>query len=466
MTGQRDAAEEEEASNASMPEQPPEPRPLSVVVSDDRLSATVSVQEGPAAGERELSAALSLAGVRFGIDPVAFSQLVRSLADPGFSITRQVVARGNAMEAGEDGRFESPFLEGIQPGRLRDDGTIDFHDRELLKPVAKGALIGRVEPARPGILGHFVDGSVEPPPPVKEALLELGSGVEQDTAGNVWATQAGVVVCKTPLSAAVVDSLVHEGPVDLRSGHLHMIGSLLVKGDVQSTFCAVASGDIEVQGNVDNGTIHAGGAVKIQRGIRGNAGTTVRAEGDLLAHHAEFATLYAGGLLRIGDSVHSKLNAHNIEATGKIRGGEARAELGIVVREAGSPQGAQTDFVAGEPLELPIEGALRALEQAKVVRGLRQAGGALRAAPSGPAKGGKLGRRQADLQAENLQRLAERARRRRELSEVAFIHLGLAYPGVTVRIAEKKWFIDGELRCARFSLNRETRNLQMDKAAK
>ena len=76
------------------------------------------------------------------------------------------------------------------------------------------------------------------------------------------------------------------------------------------------------------------------------------------------------------------------------------------------------------------------IERAKAVRNVRPVSRSER------AKGEKLGRVQAALQAAEIQRLAQREHRRAELTKGAFIQIGVAYPGVIVRSSENSiWLL-------------------------
>jgi hypothetical protein len=398
-----------------------------------------------------------LGGVRAGIDTEACARLARGLSDPGFEIRDEHVARGQPARQGESGRFESPYLLGAAPGHVREDGTMDFHDRELLKPIEEGTVLGQLVPAQPGSAGFLVDGTAIAPSPVKDAVLQLGPGALREPSGVVRAARSGVVLCKPPLGIDVVDHYVHEGPVNLKSGDLNMLGSLLVKGDVENTFSVYATGDVEIRGSIDNGSVYAGGNLRIHYGVRGE-GALVCAVGGLSVHHAESATLHAGLSLEIAESLHSKLTAKQVEASGKLRGGVTHAEFSIVVQEAGSVQGVATELAVGEPLELPTETAQRHLERAKAGRGVRQRSNGPRPAQD-RVKGGKQGRTRAELQEEETQRLAARSQRAQELASVAFIQARVVHPGVSLRIGHETLHIDAETRDSRFCLDRETQKL-------
>jgi hypothetical protein len=242
-----------------------------------------------------------------------------------------------------------------------------------------------------------------------------------------------------------------------------MQGSLVVKGDVERTFSVYATGDVEIRGNVDNGNVYAGGDVRVKFGVRGGDGSSVCAEGNLSVHHAEGAKLYAGRLLQIAEATHSELSAGRVEVSGKLRGGQTRAEFSIIARELGSPRSTETEVAVAEPFELPVETAQRLLERAKALRAAKTAIPS-RSRVSERPKGGKLGRVQAALGSADIERLAERAARRETLGRVAFIEFGIAHPGVSLRILDRTLILEREMRASRVRIDAETGDLRSEKA--
>ncbi|MGC4064941.1 MAG: hypothetical protein QM784_09925 [Polyangiaceae bacterium] len=131
----------------------------------------------------------------------------------------------------------------------------------------------------------------------------------------------------------------------------------------------------------------------------------------------------------------------------------------ILVKEAGAPSGVDTWLMAGEPLELPIYEAQRAIATMRSERlSMRARGGA-----GDRAKGGKVGRARAELDAAAVQRLAERARRREALIEVASIQIVIGHPGVGVRIGNAQLTLDEPTRAVRISLDPATATLRVEK---
>src|SRR5690349_24837218 len=111
---------------------------IRVVVASDAMSATLRVTQGPSAGAPELDLALALARVLVGIDEELRGQVADRLVDEQFTLDETVIARGQPPQPAEDGYFVPAFHVGIEPGHVRPDGTMDFLDRELLKPVQAG----------------------------------------------------------------------------------------------------------------------------------------------------------------------------------------------------------------------------------------------------------------------------------------------------------------------------------------
>ena len=230
---------------------------IQVTITADRLEAHSAVVSGPPAGLEELRAALSRAGVTFGIDEAACTGLAEHLADRHFEIADEPIASGVAPRLGTDGRLELRFEVGVQTGAARDDDSIDFKDRGLLKTVEQGEVIAVYTPAAAeGTEGRGVDGKGIEAAAGEDCLPTLGEGVSHDPGGELRAARAGVVQYQERSLLDVVDHHLHQGDVDLRSGHLDMNGSVTIQGAVTSELEARATADIDVKGM--NHRWHAG----------------------------------------------------------------------------------------------------------------------------------------------------------------------------------------------------------------
>ncbi len=451
-------------------------RRLTVRVAPDGMLAFVAV--GAAAGEaepassdavQELRAALLAAGVVTGIDEAALLELAGLAADPGFARADVRLAGGVAASHGRAGYVELAFEEGLAPGRVSADGHMNFFERGLLKAVAAGEIVARVFVAEGGQAGVTVDGRALPARAGAAAKLKLGAGVAIDADGVVRALQGGVVLHKPGDSLDVVGQHVHEGAVDLHTGHLDTPGSLVVKGDVERLLQARASGDLEVLGSVGGGALRAGGSIRVSGNVRGGDDARVVAEHDVTLKSCESAEVSAGRVLRVQEAVNSRLRGRQVVVTGRLRGGAAVAEHSLSVQEAGTPAGTPTVLHAGEPLELPDLADVQCAVVMQKLRRMAERGGvrdAFGARGGGRSKGGKLGRLDAAWSAEELAERAEHARRRGELERAAIVEVGTAHPGVELRIGAARLNLQEIARGMRYALDPETGQLRAQGTAR
>jgi hypothetical protein len=441
------------------PDSVPDASRISVHLSSDGLAALATVVPGPAAGRAQFEAAVATSGIVVELDLESCERLVRSIADPEFACADEVVARGQPAEPGQDAWLELSFAQGIQPGHIREDGSFDYHDRELLKPVGCGDCLGTIHPELPGRSGLTVNGTIIPAPSVRALSLQLLRGVELGADNMIRATRDGVVLHKPGQSLDVVDHHEHQGPVDLHSGNLHMKGSLVVRGEVRRPFSVSATGDVDISGSVESSCIRAGGSLVVRGGVRGGVSGALYADGDISIRHAESAVIHSGGRVSLQESVNCQVVASRIQVSGRFRGGCATAEEQIIVKEAGAQHGTDTQLIAGEPLELPISEAQRLITVQKSQRSAERMGGR----SNDRAKGGKLGRLRLDLDGVNIKRLAERAQRRLVLLETASVQVNLAHPGVCVRIGEAQLTITEPVKFTRFVLEPGSSTLQSER---
>ena len=432
---------------------------LTIRVEKDGLSAFVTIAPGPVVDRTTFDVELRSGGVVAGLDADAYESVARGLTDADYACDEVLIAVGREVQLGRDGWLELMFAEGIQAGHLREDGSLDYHDRDLLKPVEPGDILGHLHTPVAGVPGLKVDGKSVEPDPVRNVGIELRSGVATDAEGRIRATRGGVVLYVHEKLLDVVDHHVHKGAVDLHSGNLRMNGSLQVLGDVKHPFSAVASGDIDIRGTVDGSTVCAGGALRVKGGIRGATGAVVSAKGDITVVHAESAELNSGGHLRVQEAVNCQLRASAIQVSARLRGGQAIAESQISAKEAGAATGVATRLTAGEPLPSPVEEVRDRVQSLKAERMAERAFGRT----SDRGKGGKVGRVRTELDAEQVRRLAERARRREALLQTASVEIGLAHPGVSIFLGTAHVLVNEETRSTRYLFDAATSTVRVEK---
>lgn len=319
------------------------------------MQAWLRIVPGEPVGIDELRAALAAAGVVYGIDADALARLGNATHDGSFACEPIVVAQGRAMQRAHSGACALTLPVGLQPGHRLDDGSFDYRDRGLLTPVTRGQVVARCEPAVAGIDGHTVTDRVVPHETSRGGDLGFGDGLVRERGGAVVATRDGVLHEDEQHRLGIDDHYVHRGDVDLHSGHLDMRGGLTITGDVTARFDAHASGDVRIERSIARGSVYAGGTLSVKGGIVGAPRSQVLAEGDVVAEHAQGATIRCGGTLHLRrTALNCDVHAHVVRIDGIARGGWLHAELAVVVGEAGASGGTTTTLVVGAALHRPL----------------------------------------------------------------------------------------------------------------
>jgi uncharacterized protein (DUF342 family) len=435
---------------------------ISIDVSGDLMLAHIRIEVGEPLPPSAIQDALAAAAVTTGVLEETRDVLVAGVAEPSFSTEAVVIAQGRPARAGFDGNFVPAFEPGIRPGHLRQDGTMDFFDRELVKVVKAGTLVGHVSAPTPGTDGFRLDGSLLSATPGQRSDFKLGTNLTLKPSGDVVATSDGALVYNTGRSLDVVQRLMHAGDVDLRSGHLSMQGSVVVKGSIQRGFRVQTTGDLEVRGLSDGGELLAGGNVRVVGAIRGGASGSVQADGDVVARSAETVDIVASGNITLQSAVHSKLSAASITIVLRVCGGQTRAEHAIFAGEAGTPHGVETLLEAGLPRSSPND-LKRLLAMAKVERFANHRAG-LR--DDERTKGGKAARDKAELGRETIEQKLARARARNELMRTAFIEItGKVHAGTVLAIGDIRHELQQDTHGLRASFDAAARGLKIERTA-
>jgi uncharacterized protein (DUF342 family) len=282
------------------------------------------------------------------------------------------VGRGTAFVEGKDAIFEwAVQIVSNEPGKILDDGTIDFRDRNLTTVAKEGDLLGKLVPPSLGTPGMDIYGTdLQPPFPlnievITDSLIyaepeedgsmafycETGGGISSDTTLKVVKSrrQMRINIGVYPISNI-------PGDVDYSTGNIDFNGDVVIDGSVQSQFSVKATGTVTIGGYVEAGAyVTAGKDILIQRGVVGSS-TELVAGGDIMSKFIQEATVRAGGDVKVGSYI---FNA-SVRAGGQVfvpgmGEGKSRALVGglvwgakgITARSVGSPYNASTRLVVG-----------------------------------------------------------------------------------------------------------------------
>lgn len=354
----------------------------------DKMSATLTAtaaQGGAALDAGAARAALAAKGVVFGIDEAAVAAAV---AAPGTTVE---VARGQPPQAGVDGSLET-LIEVNQTRHPHEDdkGRVDFRDLGLVRSVCAGMPLLRRHPPQPGTPGRTVAGTevaATKPKDVKFPVRLQGVQVSAADAELLVAAVDGQPVLHRDGGISVEPLLVLQN-VDLASGNVDFVGTVEIKGDVQSGMKIKAGGDVIVHGILESAEVEAGGDIVVHRGIIGQkvhpmagknderktAGAHIHAQANVRAHHVENAVILAEQSVYIDEAaVQSDITAIDQVVVGKeggrkghILGGIVRATQGVTAECLGGPGTGETRVMIGvNPLLQKALDAMRAAVAAK-----------------------------------------------------------------------------------------------------
>jgi len=135
-----------------------------------------------------------------------------------------------------------------------------------------------------------------------------------------------------------------QGDVNLKTGNVMFLGTVLVLGNVEDGFVVKASGNVEVHGNVGKCELVAEGDIIVHQGITGKSGGLIQAGKNVWAKFIENAKVEAGDSVIVSDGiVNSDVTANKkIICQGKraaLVGGHYRACEEINSKTLGSPVG-------------------------------------------------------------------------------------------------------------------------------
>lgn len=286
-------------------------------------------------------------GVVFGIREEVIHRLLEEKSN-----RLTLIAEGVYPVDGEDASlqyfFETDRVR-LLPKEL-EDGRVDHRELSLVQSVQKGQVLVEKKPATPGVAGKNVLGEEVPAVAGKDVNLLAGKNV-------VWDNNRLIATCDgepTKTGNKVSVQLVHEirGNVGYKTGNIDFIGSVHIRGDVESGFIVKAGGDVVITGNVEGGNIQAEGNITINGGIIGQDKSVIKCNGDLYARYIDHAQVDAEGTIKVRDAImHSVVNSGQkvILGTkkGMIMGGVVRAADLIDVQFLGSKMGTQTEVEVG-----------------------------------------------------------------------------------------------------------------------
>jgi uncharacterized protein len=265
-----------------------------------------------------------------------------------------VIAEGKEVENGKDAYIDFRFKTDHADMVLAEDeesGRVDFKEHSSIQNVVQGQIIAVKVPATQGQPGRTVTNKV--------VEATDGEDCEMIPGDNTTLSEDGLqIIAQTNGQAILERGVVKVEPVltvdkvDLDTGNITFLGTVVVKGDVLDGFSVKASADIEVRGNVGKSELEAEHDIIIKQGINGKNEAVVKAANNIYSKFIESAQVIAENDVIVRENVmHSMVDAGaRIICNGKkafIIGGRARACQAIYTKNLGSDAYTPTKVEAG-----------------------------------------------------------------------------------------------------------------------
>ncbi len=291
-----------------------------------------------------------------------------------------VVAEGTKAHDGANAHIAHNFrLERDEVTLKEKDGRVDFKDISRVENVVAGQLLARKVPAEPGQPGQTVTGNMIPATKGKDCDLLVGKNVKlsEDGLSALAEINGQVLLLGGKINVEPIYTIT--GDVNLHTGNILFLGTVIVRGNVEDGFSVKAAGNIEVFGSVGKCLIDAEGDIVVHQGIAAKTEGKIRCGKSLYSKFIEHAHVDAGEYVVVTDGiVHSHVDANRmILCQGKraqIVGGHLRASEEINSKILGSVAGTETLLEVGyDPRSkerlVGLEEAKRPVE--KIARGGR-----------------------------------------------------------------------------------------------
>ena len=352
---------------------------FAVDIAKDEMNATITASPPTSSGsEISMDAILQKLRIQGVVAGILEDKIIEFVDNPVYNIPVEV-AKAIPPQDGNDAYIDYKVETDHSKLRLKeaDNGQVDFKQLNLIENVVEGQVLAVKVLPQQGKGGKTIMGRYLEAKNGKDMNIPLGQNVKIGDDGlSIVATCNGEVLLQGDKLS--VEPVREEKGVNIKTGHITFMGTVIVRGNVEDGFNIKADGNVEVYGTVGNCRIEAGGDIVISQGVSGRHEGYISTPKTLWAHHVENVKIEAGEYVVITDSiVNSEVTAmKKIVLKGKraqIVGGHLFATEEITAKNLGSPAGG-TETVLEVGIDPKAKKRMQELQemQAKLVSELEE----------------------------------------------------------------------------------------------
>ena len=319
---------------------------LVIDISKDEMLATVTVTppslSGAEVSEEQIVRHLETQGVVAGIEMEKITEFVDN---PVYNSPCEVAAAIKPQD-GRDAYMVFNFETDPTKLKLKEskDGQVNFKELNQIQNVVKGQPLATKMPPERGKAGKTLFGRYLEAKNGKDIRIPLGKNVELDKDGvTIIASMNGRVMYES--ENINVEPVLELDAVNIKTGNIDFLGTVVVKGNVEDGYDVKASGNIEVMGTVGQSHLKSeSGDIIVSQGIFGHDVGVIQAGKSLWAKFIQSAKVEVEQFCIVSDSImNSEVTAmKRIILNGKkaqITGGHLFATEEICAKNIGSPGG-------------------------------------------------------------------------------------------------------------------------------
>ena len=314
-------------------------------ISKDEMKVTATINPPTLGGAdvtgEQIKTALTKQGVVAGIS----DEKIQALIDSPIYNEPVVVAEAVLPVDGRDAYIAYNFETDRSKLRAKEaaNGQVDFKELNLIQNVVEGQPLAQKIPAEKGKAGKTIYGRYLEAKDGRDINLPLGKNVTVDTDGRtILAGANGQVLLIN--DKVCVEPIMEVDGVNIKTGNITFLGTVIVKGSVEDGFNIKASGNIEVSGTVGKCTLESDGDIIVSSGIIGRDEGKIVCGGSLWAKFIQNTTVQVEENVIVTDSImNSEVSAQKkIILNGKraqITGGNVFATECVLAKNIGSEGG-------------------------------------------------------------------------------------------------------------------------------
>ncbi len=328
-------------------------------IADDKMLATMTLYPGisgtPSLELSDILAFCKEREINCGIDELTIQETIGQLEQLGQPQYGIPIARGLLAVAGCDAFLRFAVDVGPLPGKILQDGSIDWRERKIFVGIDKNELIATKIPLTPGTAGVDVQGLASSQKPGRDIKVKVTGDVQYiEESGQVLATNSGVLSVVNETDVKVSAKQTINGDVDFSVGNIESNDGLEITGDVKSGFAVSCRGDLSIRGNIHGATVKAKGNSKIGSGLIGEQSALIT-DGDVEISFVERGNIASGGTVVISKGAYyARVSSKKLlmfRPDSKIVGGKLCSGLDFIGGIIGSDNAASTMIAAGVDAE-------------------------------------------------------------------------------------------------------------------